>query len=403
MAKGFEDTALYRFYPLASLNEVGGDPTSPGVSVEEFHTRNERRLREWPHGLSATSTHDTKRGEDVRARINVLSEIPDDWERAVHRWHGLNVDQRAEWEGTSVPDTNEEYLFYQTLVGTWPLESMTPDEHERYVTRIREYMHKSSREAKFRTSWISPNAVHDEALANFVSAALRNDPSNLFLADFAEFRARIALAGMLGSLSQTLLKLTAPGVPDLYQGSELWDYSLVDPDNRRPVDFAARITILEEIASNPDRDRLELLKKLLDRPEDGQIKMYVTHRVLQFRRAHRHLFATGSYTPLEASGARAEHLIAFARRTANESVIVIGARFFTKLQGGARTLAAGAIWSGTGVSLAAGLAPRRYLDLFTGRIIDVHEQDSKALLPLDEAFALMPISMLVPSDGEPHP
>jgi len=398
MAKGFEDTALYRFYPLASLNEVGGDPTSSGVSVEDFHTRNQRRLREWPHGLSATSSHDTKRGEDVRARINVLSEIPDDWERAVHRWHGLNADQRIEWEGTSVPETNEEYLFYQTLVGTWPLERMTPDEHERYVTRIREYMQKSAKEAKFRTSWINPNAAYEEALTHFVSAALRNDPSNLFLADLVGFRAQIALAGMLGSLSQTLLKLTSPGVPDFYQGTELWDYNLVDPDNRRSVDFAERRTILEEIIRNPDRDRLDLLTKLLDRPQDGRIKMYVTHRVLQFRRDHRELFATGSYVPLEVSGAHARHLIAFARRTANESVTIIAGRFFTKLESGARTLPAGAVWSGTGLLLPAELAPRRYLDLFTGRTIDIHEKDGETRLPLDEAFAFMPISMLVPSD-----
>jgi (1->4)-alpha-D-glucan 1-alpha-D-glucosylmutase len=398
MAKGFEDTALYRFYPLASLNEVGGEPTSSGVSVEDFHTRNERRLREWPHGLSATSTHDSKRGEDVRARINVLSEIPDDWERAVHRWHGLNADQRVEWEGARIPDANEEYLFYQTLVGTWPLEKMTPDEHERYVTRIREYMHKSAKEAKFRTSWISPNAAHDEALAHFVCAALRNDPANPFLADFVGFRVQIALAGMLNSLSQTLLKLTSPGVPDFYQGTELWDYSLVDPDNRRPVDFAARRTILEEIAPDADRDRLNLVNELLNRPQDGRIKMYVTHRALQFRRDHRELFATGSYIPLEASGAHARHLIAFTRRAANESAIIAAGRFFIKLESGAHALPAGAAWFDTRLLLAAELAPRRYLDLFTGRAIDVHEKDGATWLSLDEAFALMPISMLVPSD-----
>jgi len=397
MAKGFEDTALYHFYPLASLNEVGGDPTSSGVSVEDFHARNERRLREWPHALSSTSTHDTKRGEDVRARINVLSEMPDDWELAVRRWHDLNADQRVEWEGNRVPDANEEYLFYQTLVGTWPLERMAPDEHERYVTRIQDYMHKSSKEGKFRTSWVSPNAAHDEALAHFVRAALRNDPANLFLADFVGFRSQIALAGMLNSLSQALLKLTSPGVPDLYQGSELWDYNLVDPDNRRPVDFAVRRTMLEDIARTADRGRPSLVKQLLDHPEDGRIKMYVTHRVLQFRRDHRELFATGSYIPFETSGTHAHHVIAFARRAADEGAIVAAGRFFTRLGGGARTLPAGAVWSDTGLSLPADLASRRYLDLFTDRTIDVHEKDGVTWLSMGEAFALMPISMLVPS------
>jgi len=259
-------------------------------------------------------------------------------------------------------------------------------------------MQKSSKEAKVRTSWISPNAAHDEALAHFVSAALRNDPSNAFVADFVGFRAQIALAGMLGSLSQTLLKLTSPGVPDFYQGTELWDYNLVDPDNRRPVDFAARITILDEITRDPGRDRVNLLKELLDRPQDGRIKMYVMHRVLQFRREHRELFATGSYIPLEASGARARNLIAFARRTANERVIIIAGRFFTKLEGGARTLPAGTAWSGTELPLPAELASRCYLDLFTGCVIDSHERNGEALLMLDEAFAFMPISVLVPSD-----
>jgi (1->4)-alpha-D-glucan 1-alpha-D-glucosylmutase len=398
MAKGFEDTALYRAYPLASLNEVGGNPTSSGIAVEAFHARNARRLREWPHALSASSTHDTKRGEDVRARINVLSEMPDAWERAVRRWQGLNASLRIKWEDICVPDANEEYLFYQTLVGVWPLEQMTPTEHELFVRRIEDYMHKSSKEAKFRTSWVSPNATHDRALGEFVRAALKRDTANPFLADFARFRRPIAMAGILNSLSQTVIKAGSPGVPDFYQGTELWDYNLVDPDNRRPVDFAIRSAMLEEIIREADRDRLKLVEKLLGSPQDGRIKMYVTHRALQFRRDHPELFASGAYVPLEAGGECARHVIAFARSAGRTRVIVAAGRFFTKLEKTADSFPAGAAWSDTKVILPPDFASCRYVDLFTGCAIDVRAEEGAAQLSMDEAFARMPISMLVPSD-----
>jgi (1->4)-alpha-D-glucan 1-alpha-D-glucosylmutase len=398
MAKGFEDTALYRFYPLASLNEVGGDPTSGGVCVETFHARNERRLHAWPHALSATSTHDTKRGEDVRARINVLSEMPEAWEGAVRRWHGLNAPLRVKWEDISVPDANEEYFFYQTLVGAWPLQRMTPAEYEQFVERIEDYMRKASKEAKFRTSWVSPNAYHDKALAQFVRAALKPDPANSFLTDFVSFRRPIAMAGILNSLSQTVIKAGSPGVPDFYQGTELWDYNLVDPDNRRPVDFAIRSAMLEEIIREADRNRVELVEKLLDSPQDGRIKMYVIHRALQFRRNYPELFSSGIYVPLEASGERARDVITFARRAGRVSVIIAAGRFFTRLDTAAGSFPAGAVWSGTEVALPPDLASRRYVDLFTGCAIDVRADEGTARLSMDEAFARMPISMLVSSD-----
>ena len=397
MAKGFEDTALYRFYPLASLNEVGGAPTSLGVSVDAFHARNERRLRDWPNALSATSTHDTKRGEDVRARINVLAEIPEAWERALHRWHTLNASLRAEWEGIQIPDANEEYLLYQTLVGTWPLEKMTPDEHGRYVQRVQDYLQKCAKEAKLHTSWISPNEAHDEAITQFVRGALASNPANAFLADFAAFRQPIAMAGILNSLSQTLIKAGSPGVPDFYQGTELWDYNLVDPDNRRPVDFAARRAMLEDIARGADRDRRGLVEKLLASPADGRIKMYVIQRALQFRRGHPELFANGAYAPLEAAGERARHVIAFARHTAGESVIIAAGRFFTSLGITANSFPAAAAWSDTKLILSSDLAARRYVDLFTGRAIDARQEAHTLLLSMGEAFAHMPIAMLVPS------
>lgn len=398
MAKGFEDTALYRFYPLASLNEVGGDPTSFGISLQAFHERNQRRLREWPDALSATSTHDTKRGEDVRARINVLSEIPAAWERAVLRWHGMNASLRVDLDGAPVPDSNQEYLFYQTLVGAWPLVRMTPDEHGHFVKRIQDYMEKSSKEAKLRTSWVSPNPDHDNALAKFVHVTLRDDPANVFLADFASFREPIAMAGMLNSLSQTLIKTGSPGVPDFYQGSELWDTNLVDPDNRRPVNFAIRQAMLAEIVRDSAHGRAALVEKLLANPSDGRIKMYVIHSVLQFRREHPELFAAGSYVPLEASGERARHVIAFARGSANAQVIVVAGRFFMNLGIGAHSFPAGTMWSGTVLALPHDFASKRYVELLTGCAIEPHFKGAAPGLPLDVVFARMPIAILVPWD-----
>jgi (1->4)-alpha-D-glucan 1-alpha-D-glucosylmutase len=397
MAKGFEDTALYRFYPLASLNEVGGDPTSFGVSVQAFHARNQRRLREWPHALSATSTHDTKRGEDVRARINVLSEMPGAWERALLRWHGMNASLRVELDGASVPDGNEEYLFYQTLVGAWPLVRMTRDEHVHFVRRIQDYMGKSSKEAKLRTSWISPNPAHDDALAKFVRDALRADPANVFLADFVSFREPVAMAGMLNSLSQTLVKTGSPGVPDFYQGSELWDANLVDPDNRRPVDFAIRQAMLEEIVRDADHSRVALVEKLLASPCDGRIKMYVIHCALQFRREHPELFATGSYVPLETSGERARHVIAFARCSGRARVIIAAGRFFMDLGIAASSFPASTVWSDAALALPHDLASKSYFDLLTGCAIGSYLHEGAQWLPMDEVFARMPIAMLVPS------
>jgi (1->4)-alpha-D-glucan 1-alpha-D-glucosylmutase len=399
MAKGFEDTALYRFYPLASLNEVGGNPTSFGTSVQAFHARNQRRLREWPHALSATSTHDTKRGEDVRSRINVLSEMPAAWEQAVLRWHGMNASLRVELDGVPVPDGNEEYLFYQTLIGAWPLARMTtPDEHAHFATRIQDYMDKSSKEAKARTSWVSPNPGHDEALANFVRAALRVDPANVFLADFMSFREPVAMAAMLNSLSQTLIKIGSPGVPDFYQGSELWDVNLVDPDNRRPVDFAIRRAMLEAIVRDADRDRVALVEKLVASPGDGRIKMYVIHRALQFRRDNPELFATSSYAPLETSGERARHVIAFARFSNHMCVIIATGRFFMDLGVAPSSFPASKVWSDMALTLPHDFASKRYVDLLTGCAISANVHEGTHRLPMDKVFARMPIAMLVPSD-----
>ena len=313
MAKGVEDTAFYRYFPLASLNEVGGSPDRFGVSVPAFHRRNLIRGELWPHSMNASSTHDTKRSEDVRARINVLSEAPEDWYRAIRRWSDMNRHCKIRVADVAAPDANEEYLLYQSLVGTWPLLEMCPEEHAIYIKRIQAYMHKAVHEAKAHSSWISPNAKYDKALADFVEHVLELSPRNAFLEDFRRFQGPIARAGMWNSTSQLLLKIASPGVPDFYQGSELWNFHLVDPDNRQPVDFESRIEILARLRAEAGIDPGALVSRLTGNPCDGAIKLYITSRALQFRKNQFELFAKGVYVPLVAQGSKANHLVAFAR------------------------------------------------------------------------------------------
>jgi (1->4)-alpha-D-glucan 1-alpha-D-glucosylmutase len=330
-AKGLEDTAFYRFYPLSSLNEVGGEPAIFGVSLARFHERNQDRRETWPHALSATSTHDTKRGEDVRSRINVLSEIPEEWNRAIYRWREMNRPKKARVEGGEAPDANEEYLLYQTLLGTWPLEEADDAAHEEYVGRIRGYMQKAIKEAKLHTSWINPDEEYERAVADFVGAVLDREANARFTSDLAAFQRLTARAGMLNSLSQTLLKIAAPGVPDFFQGTEIWDFSLVDPDNRRPVDYELRRRLLDSLRAGEERGRAALVEELVASPADGRVKLYVTSRALSFRKNRRALFAAGEYLPLEAEGARSRSVVAFARRDGAEEALVVAGRFFTRL------------------------------------------------------------------------
>jgi len=395
-AKGYEDTALYRFYPLASLNEVGGDPASFGLAVQAFHAGNARRLEEWPHGLSATTTHDTKRSEDVRARINVLSEIPDEWERAIWRWHHLNEPLLQEIEGTVVPDPNEEYLLYQTLLGTWPTSASDSIQYKLYVERIRDYLLKASKEAKLKTSWISPNHDHDRGLVGFVQAAMRPGPDNRFIADFAAFASRVATAGMLSSLSQVLLKIASPGVPDFYQGSELWDLSLVDPDNRRPVDYTIRESMLSQITCSAASDPLALSRELFERPDDGRIKMYVMCRALDWRRKHARLFREGAYVPLEGAGRLGRHLIAFGRGWSDHHVIVAAGRFFTGFGMLPQGAAGESAWSDTFLSVPPDLLQKCYVDLLTGQTVRAYCERDRQQLCMSEIFTHLPVSMLIP-------
>jgi (1->4)-alpha-D-glucan 1-alpha-D-glucosylmutase len=394
MAKGFEDTALYRYCPLVSLNEVGGDPTCFGLPVEEFHTRNAQRLEESPHGLSATSTHDTKRSEDVRARISVLSEIPDEWEHAVWRWHHLTESARTEIDGVPVPDPNEEYLLFQTLIGTWPLGPQ-PGEYEQYVERIQHYMEKAAKEAKVRTSWIRADDRHDRKLTEFIATVMRPGADNAFIADLGAFAARVAQAGMLNSLCQTLIKIASPGVPDFYQGTELWDLSLVDPDNRRPVDYALRAAMLSEINRAAADDRLALARRLFANPADGAIKMYVISEALGLRRRNQALFAQGPYVALEASGVRGRNAIGFARGGPDNHIIVAVGRLFAGFGALPEAAAGEETWRDTYLSAPAGLLRGHYVELFTGMEITADLDRDRRQFCLADIFAHMPLAMLV--------
>ena len=269
MAKGVEDTAFYRYNRLLSLNEVGGDPSAFGASVAEFHQDAVARTRRWPSALLSSSTHDTKRSEDVRARISALSELPREWRAAVNRWSRMNRRHKTRLHGQAAPDRNDEYHLYQTLVGVWPFDDAVPDATLR--ERVTEYMIKAVREAQVHTSWVNPDEAYEAALTNFVSALLDPGPENAFLDDFRSFIPPVMRIGAFSSLAQQLLKLTAPGVPDIYQGTELWDFSLVDPDNRRPVDYERRNALLDELLANPPSpDRAAEL--LADLPS-GRIKL----------------------------------------------------------------------------------------------------------------------------------
>ena len=327
----------------------------------------------------------------------MLSEIPDEWEQAVRRWHELNATARVEIEGAPVPDAMEEYLFYQTLVGAWPLMPVTLRQHAEVVKRIQDYMHKAAKEAKLRTSWVSPNHHHDQALAEFIRLVLQAGPTNSFLADFLAFREPVARAGMLNTLSQALLKICSPGIPDFYQGNELWDLSLVDPDNRRPVDFNTRCAMLEEITSGVAKDHEALLDKLLANPRDGRIKMYLIYRALNFRRENARLFAEGSYIPLDATGERKHHVIAFARSDSGRSLIVAAGRFFMRLGTTSAPFPDARVWTNSFLPTPFELGSR-YVDLLTSRVVETR-MNGTPHLAMDEIFARIPLAMLVADRG----
>ena len=335
MAKSLEDTAFYRYHRLLALNEVGGDPSARAISIDTFHDMMRTRADEWPHGMTATTTHDTKRSEDARARIMALTEIPGEWTSAVGRWKILNAPHLVIEGEMRAPSAAFEYMLYQALLGAWPANE--PD--TTFAERMQAYALKAAREGKQETSWLNPNQAYEAGLRTFIERILDPAASAEFLDSMETLARRVALLGALNSLSQITMKATMPGVPDFYQGTEFWDLSLVDPDNRRPVDFAARAALLPSL-ENPD------WADLAQQWPDGHIKLAWTRRLLKQRTELAELFAQGDYQPLEVSGPHRDHVIAFARRRGGEAVIVAVAKSFAAFSQGGRAWPRGEAFDG---------------------------------------------------------
>lgn len=399
MAKGLEDTAFYRYNRLVSVNDVGADLRRFGVASADFHEANRQRLQDWPHTMLATSTHDSKRSEDVRARIDVLSETSGLWRLRIRDWRRFNRTHRSMVNGKPAPSPNDEYLLYQTLVGTWPSESLNGENDRRiFGERIESYMLKALREAKQNTSWINRNTDYENAVSSFVKALLSPREQNRFLNDFIPFQRRIARIGLWNSLSQTLLKLTCPGVPDIYQGNDLWDFSLVDPDNRRPVDYSLRQQLfasLRELGSEPDSVSVA---KLLETPEDGRIKLYLIWKTLCLRKDHPDLFQHGEYVPLEIQGSKANHAVAFLRRFRDTSILVVAPRLVASLLNDLEVPPTGAeVWNETNILLPPGGISKGYLNVYTGSALDEQETNTTSTIRLSNALAEFPVALYLQS------
>jgi (1->4)-alpha-D-glucan 1-alpha-D-glucosylmutase len=365
MAKGFEDTTLYIYNRLLSLNEVGGFPNIFGISLEEFHDFNKSRKDFWPHSLNATSTHDTKRGEDVRARVNVLSELPEEWESTIKKWSKTNSKKKRTMGGLRVPEKNDEYFLYQTLVGAYPF---SPKEQSLFIERLKSYLIKAVREAKIHTAWLKPDHQYEDGCLKFIEQIMNNSTTNEFLETFIPFQRKVAYYGIFNSLSQTLIKITAPGVPDFYQGAELWDLNLVDPDNRRPVDFSIRESLLRNIKEASQADLLSLVAELLRTREDGRIKLFLISMALKARKQHADIFQMGTYTPLVVSGNLREHLISFLREYGEKRAVTIAPRFLVTLVEEGKLPLGSEVWHDTTV-IMPDIGSTKWTNVLTGEII----------------------------------
>ena len=396
MAKGLEDTTCYVYNRFVSVNEVGGSPAEFGISLDEFHRGNQMRAQHWPHSMLATSTHDTKRSEDVRARLDVLSEMPRHWSATVMKWRRLNHSKKIQLaDGRRVPDNNEEYLLYQTIVGALPMQMESEHELREFVGRIQQYMDKAAHEAKVNLSWLNPNPEYVDALKTFVERIFSSrgrGRSNPFYDSLQKFMPAVKFFGAMNSLTQTLLKLTCPGVPDVYQGQELWDFSLVDPDNRRPVDFTTRRRLLESLPEQQGNgNALAFIHGLLQNYHDGRIKLWLTGQLLNFGRRHRTLFSQGSYTPLPAHGSKEENVIAFARSHGDEVVLVAAPRFSYSLMHGSEAPPIGHAWNDTQLHVDANLAVTDLRNLFTGERVTLRNGNG---LLCSDLFAHLPFALL---------
>jgi (1->4)-alpha-D-glucan 1-alpha-D-glucosylmutase len=392
VAKGFEDTLLYVYFPLLSLNDVGGDPRptpSPAIKFEDFISE---RFRRWPYGLNSTATHDTKRGEDMRARINVLSEIPDEWSGRLSKWLKLNFAHRKVIGGQTVPDANEEIFLYQTLIGAWPLD---PEEISAFGKRFEEYLVKANREAKVHTRWTRPNLEHEKALQKFARAIIQEGKRNLFLKDFLTFYKKISYFGMINGLGQTLIKVTSPGVPEIYQGCELWDFRLVDPDNRRPVDYSVRAKYLlaQEKRSRSPEDSFRLAAELTESWDDGGIKLYLTWKALNLRKEKAALFLDGAFHMLKVSGRRAANVIAYARHHKKDWIVVVVPRWLAHEKAPVKQRDMQAFWGETRIVLPE-RAPKRFRNIFTADILQVGHPGPRSSLRVSDLLKVFPVACL---------
>ena len=364
MAKGFEDTLLYIYYPLASLNEVGGSPFMFGLTAAGFYGFIRNRQMRWPHAMNATATHDTKRGEDVRARLNVLSEMPDVWFEKVTQWSQINDHCKTKHEGQLIPDRNDEYLIYQTLLGAMPFEGGLSAS---FLERVKAYTVKALRESQRHTTWVEPNEAYEQAATAFIDRITAAE-NTAFIASFEPFCKRIAEYGIINSLSQTLLKMTAPGVCDFYQGSELWELSLVDPDNRRPVDYPQRRALLDTLIRDGQSNRTALLKNLIETRTRGGIKMFLIHTILQQRKVFPKLFLHGAFVPLNVEGRRRRHILAFARCFEHACAMTVVPRFVSGLTTPGTMPLSDAVWGDTRICLPNDL-PTRWDNPLTGESV----------------------------------
>ncbi|HEY4820896.1 MAG TPA: malto-oligosyltrehalose synthase, partial [Xanthobacteraceae bacterium] len=368
MAKSLEDTAFYRFHRLLAFNEVGGNPAADGLAIPAFHRLMRGRIETQPHGLTATATHDTKRGEDARARLLALSEIPEEWAAGVAQWRSANAHLVRQTDRPRAPSVAHEYMLYQALLGAWPAD---PDSE--LVARMQAYALKAAREGKQDTSWLDPDEAYEKGLTGFIADMLKN---KAFVDGFDPLARRVALLGALNSLTQVALKIAMPGVPDFYQGSELWDLSFVDPDNRRPVDFAARASVLAAASEGTDE------RALAESWRDGRIKLALTKRLLAWRRSLADVFTHGDYRPLAVEGSHRDHVIAFARTWRNDAAILVAGRHFAPLTDGGRHWPRGDAWQGHVV-----------LDGFS--VVDPPDRGGEpGRLALSQAFANVPVAAL---------
>jgi (1->4)-alpha-D-glucan 1-alpha-D-glucosylmutase len=395
-AKGVEDTALYRYNRLLCLNEVGGDPRRYGISPQAFHQSSAERMRAWPNNMLASSTHDSKRGEDVRARLAVLSEVPDLWKRHVSRWARLNRSKRRLLDDGPAPSRNDEYLLYQTLLGVWDAREDTATLRD----RLQAYMVKATREAKISTSWLNPNPEYEQGVSDFVAKLLDDPERSAFLHDFRKLAQIVEYFGRLNSLVQVALKIAAPGVPDFYQGTEVQALTLVDPDNRRAVDFDAAQRELDQVRKwLRESPRDDLLARVLDDETGRAAKLLVTSMLLELRKEHPQVFAQGRYEPIAVTGERKEHLLAFARVHEGKSIIVVVPRWMCKLSRGELVRPVGAVW---GDARLQGEVGGSFVELFSDRKINAAASGQGMSIAVADALARFPIAVLV-GDGSPPP